>query len=44
MDILPYVFFSVNWPDLIDSQGKLEALVRDGYQYNSWPRPGNLKI
>jgi Putative DNA-binding domain len=39
MDLLRYVFFSVNWPDLIDSQTKLEELLRMGYQYNSWPVP-----
>ncbi|MFI5114094.1 MAG: helix-turn-helix domain-containing protein [Terriglobales bacterium] len=39
MDILRYVFFSVNWPGLIDQQSKLEDLLRSGYQYNMWFPP-----
>jgi hypothetical protein len=37
--LLQYVFFSVNWSDLVDTQPKLEELLRMGYQYNSWPVP-----
>ena len=44
MDILRYIFFSVNWPELIDSQEKLERLVRKGYEFNFWQQPDNLKI
>jgi hypothetical protein len=36
MDILRYVFFSVNWPDLIDTPKKLEELVLRGYKFNYW--------
>lgn len=35
-DILRYVFFSVNWPGLIDQQSKLDDLLRSGYKYNMW--------
>jgi Putative DNA-binding domain len=34
-EILKYVFFSVNWPDLIDAEPKLQSLIQWGYQYNS---------
>lgn len=44
MEILCRVFFSVNWPDLIDSQKKLEDLIRDGYKYNRWQEPANLRV
>ena len=37
MDVFRFVFFSVNWPGLIDTPDKLENLVRAGYTYNSWP-------
>jgi hypothetical protein len=43
MDVLRYVFFSVNWPGLVEGSN-LENLVRFGYQYNSWPPPNNLRI
>ena len=39
MELLRYASFSVNWPDLIDTPGKLEELLRVGYQYNNWPVP-----
>lgn len=41
MDVLRYVFFSVNWPDLVDTPQKLEELVRSGYKYNSWRQPAS---
>ena len=44
MDVLRYVFFSVNWPDLVDTPQRLEDLVRKGYEYNYWPEPTNLLI
>jgi hypothetical protein len=31
-----YVFFSVNWPTLIDAQQKVEELIQTGYKYNGW--------
>jgi hypothetical protein len=34
MDLLRYVFFSVNWSDLADTPQKLEKLVREGHQFN----------
>jgi hypothetical protein len=34
--VLSYVFFAVNWPDLIDTDAKLQDLIRMGYRYNSW--------
>jgi hypothetical protein len=39
MEMLRYIFFSVNWPDLIDTQAKIETLIRAGYQYNFWHAP-----
>ena len=42
MDILKYVFFSVNCPDLIDTRQKLEDLVRNGYVFNNWTPPEKL--
>ena len=44
MDVLRYIFLSVNWPDLVDTPQKLEDLVRSGYTYNSWREPANLRI
>ena len=44
MDILRYIFFSVNWPELIDIQEKLEHLVPKGYRFNFWEQPDDLKI
>jgi hypothetical protein len=44
MDVLRYVLFSVNSSDLIDTQQKLEDLVRMGYQFNYWPNPVNMRI
>src|SRR4030081_3408558 len=44
MDILRYVLFSVNWPDLIEIPQTLENLVYRGYAYNSWPRPDKLGV
>ena len=38
-DVFSYVFFSVNWPDLIDTPQRLDDLVRMGYKYNSWSLP-----
>jgi hypothetical protein len=39
MEILRYVFFSVNWPDLIDTQAKRKDLLRKAYRYNNWNPP-----
>jgi hypothetical protein len=39
MEMLRYIFFAVNWPDLIDTQAKIETLIRTGYQYNFWYAP-----
>lgn len=44
MHLLRYVFFSVNWSSLMDPPEKLENLLRDGYYFNSWPRPSHLQI
>lgn len=44
MDILRYVFFSVNWPDLVGVPQQHEELIRCGYRYNSWPSPEKLRI
>ena len=44
MDVLRYVFFSVNWPSLIAGPQDIENLVRKGYEFNSWPQPANLQV
>jgi hypothetical protein len=44
MEVLRYIFFSANLPDLIDPPGQLEDLVRMGYKYNFWSEPGALRI
>jgi hypothetical protein len=36
-EILKYVFFSVDWPALIDTESKLQSLIQKGYEYNGWP-------
>lgn len=33
-DILRYVFFSVNWPGMVDTPSKLQALIGWGHKYN----------
>jgi hypothetical protein len=43
MDVLRYVFFSVNWPELIVPQN-FEQVVRGGYKFNYWPEPANLRV
>jgi len=35
-EILKYVFFSVNWPGLIDTEEKLLDLIQMGRRYNTW--------
>jgi hypothetical protein len=43
MDILRYVFFSVDWPQLATPQ-QLETMLRSGYQFNYWEQPPDLRI
>jgi hypothetical protein len=43
MDVLRFIFFSVNLPDLIDPPQRLEELIRMGYKYNSWTPPDTLR-
>jgi len=43
MDILRNVLFSVNSSDLVDTQPKLESILRIGYKYNFWPVPDSLR-
>jgi len=33
-DLLRYIFFSVNWPDVVDRTERLEALVTWGHKFN----------
>src|SRR5260370_37525255 len=35
-DMLRQVFFAINWPSVADSEEKLDAIIRAGYQYNNW--------
>jgi len=44
IDLLRYIFFSLNWSDLIDTEEKLNELVLRGYDYNFWPRSVGLKV
>ena len=44
MDVLRIVFFSVNWPELVDKQQKLEELVIRGYEFNLWLGRDKLRI
>src|SRR6266478_5914945 len=39
MQLLRLVFFSVDWPDLVDTVPSLERLVLEGYDFNYWPNP-----
>jgi hypothetical protein len=41
MDVLRYVLFSVNSPEIIDTPQKLKDLVRKGYEFNYWQMPPN---
>jgi hypothetical protein len=34
--LLRLVFFAMNWPDIADSPGKLDAIIATGYEYNFW--------
>jgi len=43
MDLLRYVFFAMNWPDVADSPENLAELMRAGYKYNGWRVPTKLK-
>ncbi len=36
IDVLRYIAFSANWPELVDSPEKLDALILQGYRYNFW--------
>ena len=39
MDVLRYVLYSVNAPDLFESPDVFAGLIEKGYAYNFWPRP-----
>jgi hypothetical protein len=41
-EILRYVLFAVNSPHLMDTQPKLEELLRMGCEFNSWRAKGSL--
>jgi hypothetical protein len=44
IDILRNILFSVNSSHLVDTQQKLEDLIRVGYDYNFWSEPTSLRI
>ncbi len=44
MEVLRYIFLSVNWPGMVETSKELENLIRIGYQYNFWPKPTTLRI
>jgi hypothetical protein len=35
-ELLRFIFFSVNWSELVDSQDKLEKLIREGHEFNRY--------
>jgi hypothetical protein len=39
MDVLRYVLYSVNAPDLVEKPENFAALIQKGYAYNVWPPP-----
>jgi hypothetical protein len=43
-EIVRYILFSVNKADLVDTQQRLEEVIRMGYRFNSWTQPSTLKI
>ncbi len=43
-DLLRFVFFAMNWPDLAESESTLNDAIYDGYSYNRWERPGKLDL
>jgi hypothetical protein len=43
MDLLRYVLYSVNAPDLVEEPETFAALIRKGYLYNCWPQPQSLR-
>jgi hypothetical protein len=44
MDLLRDVFYSVNAPDLVMMPQRMEALIRRGYEFNSWHQPESLRM
>jgi len=43
-EILKLILFAVNSSGLVDTQTKLESLIRNGYNYNCWAAPTSLSI
>jgi Putative DNA-binding domain len=44
MDILKIIFFSVNWPDIVNRPQTLASLILKGYEYNGWAVPTELRL
>ena len=44
MQLLRLIFFAAGWPELVETNSSLEALVLQGYNFNYWARPSKLKI
>ena len=44
MILLRSVLFSVNWAGQADNPQNLEALIRKGYEFNSWAAPTSLQV
>ena len=42
-DIIRLLLFAVNWPDQVETNEKLEELIRKGYEFNDWTYPGEIK-
>jgi hypothetical protein len=43
IDILRYVFFAMNWPDIGNDEQRIEGLIKSGYNYNMWPVTEELR-
>lgn len=43
IELLRVIFFAVNWPDAVTTPDAIAELIRDGYHFNMWGRPGQLK-
>ena len=37
IDVLRYLFFSVNLSDMVDTPAKLDSMIAMGYRFNAWP-------
>jgi hypothetical protein len=43
-DLLRFVFFATNWPELAEDDKALENTIRKGYDFNLWDSAGPLEF